>query len=128
MATVITGECINCGACEPECANGAIYEGGAAWELNGETHDAINEDIYYIVPDKCTECVGFMMRSSARRYVRPIAASLIQTSPKPRTCYSRGLGNSTRSKPSARTSPLVSEGRKPKSQDAASDSLCVANC
>lgn len=59
MATVITEECINCGACEPECPNTAIYEGGAQWELNGDMHPAIKEDIYYIVPDKCTECVGF---------------------------------------------------------------------
>ena len=35
MAIVITDECINCGACEPECPNTAI------------------------VPDKCTECQGF---------------------------------------------------------------------
>ena len=59
MATVITEECINCGACEPECPNTAIYEGGAQWELNGEMHPAISDDLYYIVPDKCTECVGF---------------------------------------------------------------------
>jgi ferredoxin len=59
MSTLITEECINCGACEPECPNTAIYEGGAQWELDGELHPAIKEDIYYIVPDKCTECVGF---------------------------------------------------------------------
>ena len=29
MAIKITDECINCGACEPECPNNAIYEGGA---------------------------------------------------------------------------------------------------
>ena len=44
MATVITEECINCGACEPECPNSAISQG---------------EDIYVIDPEKCTECVGF---------------------------------------------------------------------
>ena len=59
MATVITSECINCGACEPECPNTAIYQGGVEWELNGTKHPAIATEIFYIVPDKCTECVGF---------------------------------------------------------------------
>lgn len=59
MATVITEECINCGACLPRCPNNAIYEGGARWELDGESRPPIAEDIYYIVPGKCTECVGF---------------------------------------------------------------------
>ncbi|MEK7818861.1 MAG: YfhL family 4Fe-4S dicluster ferredoxin [Bacteroidota bacterium] len=58
MATLITEECINCGACEPECPNTAIYVGGAQWELRGVTSDAISNDLYYIVPSKCTECVG----------------------------------------------------------------------
>ena len=43
MALMITDECINCDVCEPECPNGAIYQG---------------EEIYEIDPDKCTECVG----------------------------------------------------------------------
>lgn len=59
MATIITSECINCGACEPECPNTAIYQGGVEWELNGAKHPAIATEIFYIVPDKCTECVGF---------------------------------------------------------------------
>src|SRR5438132_2257486 len=59
MATMITSECINCGACEPECPNTAIYQGGVEWELNGVTHPAVAQDIFYIVPEKCTECVGF---------------------------------------------------------------------
>lgn len=78
MAIIITDECINCGACEPECPNNAIYEGGAEWRfsdgtsLSGqittpwnktvdadESFEPIRDDIYYIVPDKCTECVGF---------------------------------------------------------------------
>ena len=57
MATMITEECINCGACEPECPNTAIYVGGAQWELQG-MHDPLSNDFYYIVPDKRTECVG----------------------------------------------------------------------
>jgi ferredoxin len=59
MATIITNECINCGACEPECPNTAIYAGGVEWELNGVKHPPIAADIFYIVRDKCTECVGF---------------------------------------------------------------------
>lgn len=70
MAIFITDECINCGACEPECPNTAIYEGGVNWELAGKTYsdgDAApsgaesfhSSDFFYIVPDKCTECVGF---------------------------------------------------------------------
>src|SRR5262245_34368312 len=60
MATMITSECIHCGACEPECPNTAIYQGGVQWQApNGSMHDAISNDIFYIVPEKCTECVGF---------------------------------------------------------------------
>ena len=61
MATMITSECINCGACEPECPNTAIYQGGVEWQaLDGTTmHPALSNDIFYIVPEKCTECVGF---------------------------------------------------------------------
>jgi ferredoxin len=58
MATMITEECINCGACEPECPNTAIYAGGVNWEMNGESAAALSNDFYYIVPQKCTECVG----------------------------------------------------------------------
>ena len=44
MATHITDECINCGACEPECPNDAISEG---------------DSVYIIDAAKCSECVGF---------------------------------------------------------------------
>ena len=37
MAIKITDECINCGACEPECPNTAIYEGGRDWNWAGGT-------------------------------------------------------------------------------------------
>lgn len=78
MAIIITDECINCGACEPECPNNAIYEGGVEWRLadgtslkgmqttpTGNSYEAETEqepvdmDVYFIVPDKCTECKGF---------------------------------------------------------------------
>jgi len=62
MATTITSDCINCGACEPECPNTAIYEGGARWELGGASHPAPQLDFFYIVAEKCTECVGFYNR------------------------------------------------------------------
>jgi len=59
MAMLINEECINCGACKPECPNDAIYEGGESYEYMGNTYDALSDDYYYIVPEKCTECVGF---------------------------------------------------------------------
>ncbi|MGH7907237.1 MAG: 4Fe-4S dicluster domain-containing protein [Candidatus Binataceae bacterium] len=59
MSTLITEECINCGACARECPNTAIYSGGVQWELDGEKRPALREDIFYIAPEKCTECVGF---------------------------------------------------------------------
>ena len=37
MAIKITDECINCGACEPECPNNAIYEGGVEWAISDGT-------------------------------------------------------------------------------------------
>lgn len=78
MAIKITDECINCGACEPECPNNAIYEGGVEWavadgtsvkgtyilvdgtEVSADQRNApIAVDTYYIAPSKCTECQGF---------------------------------------------------------------------
>ena len=44
MATMITSECINCGACEPECPNTAIYQGGVEWEMNGLKHAPLAAD------------------------------------------------------------------------------------
>jgi ferredoxin len=62
MATMITEECINCGACEPECPNTAIYAGGVNWEINGASNPPLSAEFYYIVPEKCTECVGHFER------------------------------------------------------------------
>ena len=78
MAIIITDECINCGACEPECPNTAIYEGADDWRykdgtsLDGsvvlpdgkhvnadEVQKPISDEFYYIASDKCTECKGF---------------------------------------------------------------------
>lgn len=59
MATIITEECINCAACEPECPNTAIYQGGIEFDLAGAKQSALQAEIFYIVPEKCTECVGF---------------------------------------------------------------------
>ena len=59
MSFKITDECINCGACQPECPNTAIYPSGEDYELNGKTNPALSQDFSYVVPEKCTECVGF---------------------------------------------------------------------
>ena len=37
MAIIITDECINCGACEPECPNTAIYEAAVNWKYSDGT-------------------------------------------------------------------------------------------
>ena len=58
MALKITEECINCGACQPECPNEAIYEAGQDYELDGGTKPPLSDDFSYIVPEKCTECEG----------------------------------------------------------------------
>ena len=70
MALIITAECINCGACEPECPNNAIYNGGEEWAFaDGTTvtgqieyqggmievnkkFPALSDSIYFIVPEK----------------------------------------------------------------------------
>ena len=78
MAIKITDECINCGACEPECPNNAIYEASDDWKYadgttlegtvvlpNGvkvnatEVQEPLDDEVFFIVADKCTECVGF---------------------------------------------------------------------
>ncbi|MDH3004887.1 MAG: 4Fe-4S dicluster domain-containing protein [Candidatus Shikimatogenerans sp. JK-2022] len=77
MSLKITNECINCGACELECPNKAIYPGGVKWSINEGTnlkknfnykgkifykkkkYKPLSKDIFYIVKEKCTECIGF---------------------------------------------------------------------
>jgi ferredoxin len=43
MANRITEDCINCGACEPECPNQAIFQG---------------EEYFEIDATKCDECAA----------------------------------------------------------------------
>ncbi|NJD22266.1 MAG: 4Fe-4S dicluster domain-containing protein [Melioribacter sp.] len=59
MAIMITDECISCNACEAECPNTAIYSPGLAYNVGGQEYAALSEEHTYIVPEKCTECVGF---------------------------------------------------------------------
>lgn len=51
MSTTITQECINCGACMPECPNDAISEGSEVYEIDATL---------------CTECVGFHAREACQ--------------------------------------------------------------
>ena len=59
MAYLITDDCIDCNACEIECPNNAIYTPGEEWELNGESHEALNTTHTYIAFERCTECTGY---------------------------------------------------------------------
>jgi ferredoxin len=61
MSLLITEECINCGACLPECPNEAIFETrSAAEELNHKVGEGQGEGdtVYVITYERCTECVG----------------------------------------------------------------------
>lgn len=51
MATMITDDCIGCGACVDECPNEAISVGPDGF-------------LHRIDPHKCTECVGFNGREA----------------------------------------------------------------
>src|SRR4051812_1984574 len=68
MATMITEECINCGACEPECPNQAISQG---------------EDIFVIDPTLCTECVGFHAEEAGAGVGRVECCTPAPTTPEP---------------------------------------------
>ena len=78
MLYIQPDECVDCGACEPECPNNAIYEAGVEWAISEGTEvqdtfkmksgeevnvnkkfGPVSDEVYYIVPDKCTECMGF---------------------------------------------------------------------
>ncbi|NOZ47247.1 MAG: ferredoxin [Chlorobi bacterium] len=66
MAVIINDDCISCDACAQECPNTAIYAGGEEWTMadgtnldDNESHPAISDDFYFVVPNKCTQCVGF---------------------------------------------------------------------
>lgn len=78
MAIIITEDCINCDACVSECPNNAIYEPDTEWSYAegtslskfvnlpnvgkidaDEFNEAISDEFYFIVTEKCTECKGF---------------------------------------------------------------------
>ena len=92
MAIIITDECINCGACEPECPNTAIYEGAEDWRYKDgtsligdvvlpggkavnseEDQEPVSDELYYIVPDKCTEWKILPGRCCNQAYARSTA-------------------------------------------------------
>ena len=60
---MITDACINCDVCEPECPNGAIYEGAEHYEIN---------------PALCTECIGHF---EARQCVEVCPVDCIPVNP-----------------------------------------------
>jgi ferredoxin len=85
MAFMINDSCINCGYCEKECPNQAIYEPGMSWSMSEGTKlmgvinlknglrteaskllDPLSADYYFIVPDKCSECQGVSDKPQCR--------------------------------------------------------------
>ena len=61
MANTITGQCVNCGACESMCPGEGISRG---------------EEAFVIDPTRCTECVGFYHTQQCAR-VCPIDCCVI---------------------------------------------------
>ena len=89
MAIKITEDCINCGACEPECPNTAIYEAAYDWKysdgtsligdvilpdgknVNADTEqEPVSDEFYFIVTDKCTDAKVFMTSLNALQFVQ----------------------------------------------------------
>ena len=68
MSTMITEECINCGACEPECPNKAISQG---------------EDIFVIDPklpkDVTTITLSYTFFEVKGKGVKAAAAPVVNT-------------------------------------------------
>lgn len=63
MAYLITEDCISCAACISECPNDAIF---------------MNDDLLYeIIPNLCTECVGFFEEPQCKS-VCPVEGVVIQ--------------------------------------------------
>jgi len=79
---MITVECINCGACEPECPNQAISQG---------------EDIFVIDPQLCTECVGFHEQEACAAVLCPVDCL------HPRSEHRRVRGSALRARPCGST-------------------------
>jgi ferredoxin len=69
MTFKITDDCFNCGVCEVECPQSAIYPGGVDWKRMQSNYPLFfeymalqdkfySEHHYYVVPDKCNGCEG----------------------------------------------------------------------
>lgn len=106
MAIIITDECINCGACEPECPNNAIYDAGESWrysdgtELNGminfndgrvadanELQTAISDEFILSFLTNVLNVWAFMMSLNVLPYARLTAALTMKTAGKLRKSF-----------------------------------------
>mgnify|MGYP003429000415 FL=1 len=69
MPMKITKDCTNCSICEIICPYNAIFPAGVNWRKIHNRYftfcdesliydDFWSQNHYYVVPDKCTECVG----------------------------------------------------------------------
>jgi ferredoxin len=83
MPNIINDNCISCHSCIPVCPTNAVYKAGENWSLadgtiskNNQKHLALSGSITFIVPEKCTECVGSYDNPICSE-VCPVSASLI---------------------------------------------------
>ena len=89
MATTITNECINCGACEPECPNTAIYAGGVPWDSTAQWVLRSHRTSISSCRRSAPNASAFSTMKRARRYVPSIAASPTRPMWRAKACCSR---------------------------------------
>ena len=96
MAIKITDECINCGACEPECPNNAIYEGALEWRFsegtdlsgkiitpNGNKYDAdeaqepVDYDVYQNATHYCLDKASEQKLQKQRKFTYMIGGPAV---------------------------------------------------
>jgi len=113
MSTMITEECISCGACEPSAEPG---------------HQPSRTTSTSSTPELCTECVGCPRRGASSAAVCPVDCCVpTRTTPRRRDSSSSARGSIHPDKESERSSPPGSANRTLTPRPAAAWRACPGN-